>query len=292
MEFQLIDIIINLFSILSDGIDNSGPLVKLKDQMNDEDSIISFNWDLLGDNLLGRLVYLREKKEYVKYIPTAYPTEDLKVQFSNLMATTGLAFGTAGNISVNPPYFEQTSNQGFLLKLHGSIDWKYCVNRGCRGYGYVFPVPDPVTKSWSCSDCHEILRTMIVPPILNKRIADSYSIRKIWRLAASEILRADHIIIWGYSLPPTDFYSRWLLSNMNESISLNGLTLINPNVINVSKESTINFQYIEKFYDLAKRVLPKDRVLIFSDIEDYQNNLPLQDKFPELKDSLSRWTKG
>jgi hypothetical protein len=71
---------------------------------------------------------------------------------------------------------------------------------------------------------------MIIPPVLKKEYRQYPLIRRIWNIASKEIESADEIIIWGYSLPPTDFLVFGLLRQARDK-SLKRLILINPNIV-------------------------------------------------------------
>ncbi len=49
----------------------------------------------------------------------------------------------------------------------------------------------------------------------------------LWNIAVQEIKQANEIVIWGYSLPPTDFHSQWLLRKA-DSKNLQRVWVINP----------------------------------------------------------------
>ena len=62
-------------------------------------------------------------------------------QYNNfILSLSALGEGTWKNIFPKPPYQKWESEEGFYLKLHGSVDWVYCPNEYCRGFGKVFPV--------------------------------------------------------------------------------------------------------------------------------------------------------
>ncbi len=70
---------------------------------------------------------------------------------------------------------------------------------------------------------------LIVPPTLSKGINSAPTIRRIWTVADQQLGAASDLVIWGYGLPATDFYSAWLLRRSN-AIPLDSFTLINPEV--------------------------------------------------------------
>ena len=91
--------------------------------------------------------------------------------------------------------------------------------------GWVFqPHSDP-----ECSECGEHMPRLVVPPVLNKNVRNYPLVRRIWNTAEAHIRDARELVIWGYSLPPTDFYAQWLLRQA-PSHALERIAIINPNV--------------------------------------------------------------
>ena len=191
-------------------------------------------------------------------------------QYNNfILSLSALGEGTWKNIFPKPPYQKWESEEGFYLKLHGSVDWVYYPNEYCRGFGKVFPVFD-VTKSHYCSDCHEEMMTLLIPPVFNKQYRKYPLIRRIWNTAAQETHVANELIIWGYSLPATDFYSEWLLREARKSKYLKKLILINPS--NVKKDKLRNYvshASVARFYNLFRDIIPKESIELYEYFEDY-----------------------
>ncbi|MCB2189884.1 MAG: hypothetical protein KQJ78_26010 [Deltaproteobacteria bacterium] len=190
------------------------------------DTIISFNWDTLLDNLLQREDILRH---YYEHLADAKPLPDNQYLHS-LIKLSGIGESTVDNIGYRPPYLDWSNQKGFYLKLHGSIDQFYCSNEGCRACQKMFPVLDSSQTDYRCSECSEQMKLLIVPPVLNKNYRTSPPIRKAWNIATSEISLASRLVIWGYSLPPTDFYVQWLLRNIDKT-KLREVAIINKGLV-------------------------------------------------------------
>ena len=245
---------------------NNGEYKLLVSQLNQSDTIITFNWDLLLDKYLSHkeLLESRYNKKKIGNLKNAHYD-----QF--LMSLSGFGEQTWQGVSIQSPYESWSPDNGFYLKAHGSIDWAYCSNDVCRASRKVFPILKP-SKIHYCSECHEPLQILIIPPVLNKGYRQYPIIRKLWNLAAREMVTVDELIIWGYSLPPTDFYASWLLRQAREA-PLSKLVLINPEV--VSKKAgkvMLGVKFIRKFYDLFRRKLPKESITIYESFEDYTSN--------------------
>ena len=250
-----------------------GDYQKFHSEITDDDTIITFNWDLLLDNVLGRVNILQGRyEEEVKYIGA--PKRHYEKFINNL---SPFSEDSWNHITISPPYKDWKLSNKFYLKMHGSIDWFYCSNNQCRAYLKAFPIIEP-DKPHFCSECHESLKCLIIPPVLNKSYRQYPLIRRIWNVAAKEMSIAEEIVIWGYSLPPTDFYASWLLSQARQA-PLTRLSIINPNVIKGKKKITKDFQFVKRFYDVFRNKLPATSVRLYENYLDYEDNKQVFSKY-------------
>ncbi len=169
-----------------------------------QDSVITFNWDTLLDEALST-----DSGHYK--------------QFMNLTAEYEKTWGGAFVIDPDGGY---DPDAGLYLKLHGSIGWFYCSNEGCRWGHKVFK--SSPEASHECTSCNESLELLLIPPVFNKKHRQYPLVRRIWTLAAKELLVATQLVIWGYSLPPADFYSDWLLRQARKASQLKRIDIVNP----------------------------------------------------------------
>lgn len=93
-----------------------------------------------------------------------------------------------------------------LYKLHGSVNWAYCVScKGIFGSYHRSDVEavfgDALPKCKRCGGHYEWL---IIPPVHHKDISESPILKDIWRLAGRALAEADGVFFIGYSLPPAD----------------------------------------------------------------------------------------
>ena len=251
-------------------IDKEGDLNKFSTCLTSSDTILTFNWDILLDNLLGR-----EKVLKAIYNKGNIPSQNCYHHFIHQLSAHGEA--NWGGLSVSPPYKEWNNQNGFFLKMHGSIDWIFCNNDLCRAFGKGFLAPS-IGQPLYCSNCHEPVYPLLIPPVLNKQYRRYHLIRRIWNTAFKEIEIADEIIIWGYSLPETDFYSAWLLRNARKK-PIKTLTLINPDVIKGTKEKRANKKFIEKFSNIYEGILNKDSINLFESFNDFLNDVNVKNKY-------------
>lgn len=240
--------------------------------LNNNDTILTYNWDLLLDNVLGREIVVPDyskiselgKKEKQQY----------KNMWEDLTAVRDLKWST------EIPYIIYQS-KGYYLKLHGSIDWAYCPNKDCGSYSKVFAV-NQLNKKHYCFECGSRVQYLIVPPVLNKDFRHIPFIKKVWNFARNEISRADEIIIWGYSLPPTDFYSKWLFRQTKEN--LKAVSIINPVCFEkVRRKGKLIYEkklkFLKPFVELFKYKTEKNKLDYYENFKDYYNNIDFLRKY-------------
>lgn len=236
-------------------------------KLNQNDSIITFNWDILLDNLLGREAALEWAYN------NGAPTENWYWNFVFKLSAHGE--NTIDGSTMPPPYSEWPKAQGYFLKMHGSIDWAYCNNELCRHFGKGFII-DKIGESLYCSSCHESTHSLLIPPVLNKQYRKYHLIRRVWNTALREIEIAERIIIWGYSLPETDFYSSWLLRN---GTNVKKLILINPDVLKGKKEKKINKKFVNRFSMLFQNTVKKTDIDLYETFDDYLAERDIYEKY-------------
>lgn len=140
-------------------------------------TFISTNYDIILDNVLAC------KFEDVDY--GFYPSEDLN------------------NIE----------NGVKLLKIHGSLNWKYCpvckhieAKSGQKVTLSIVDNPGAV----KCNNCNADAQYIIVPPTYYKDMGNVY-LANIWNNAEKSLREAEHIVFSGYSLPSADMHIKYLL---------------------------------------------------------------------------------
>lgn len=267
---ELFDLIQRVLTTAEGNIsDNNGEYQKFVSKLEKKDTIITFNWDLLLDNALNRATILDKLAEPDR--------ADVAHYWQFIWHFSGLGEGTWKHISVQEPYHDWDPENGYYLKAHGSIDWFYCLNESCRAFRKVFPRPDPA-KTYYCGECHEPLECLLIPPVLNKGYRQYPLIRRIWNVAAKELSSANELIIWGYSLPPTDFYSSWLLRQSREA-QPQSLVIINPSVLGGKKQVRLNSSFVRRFYNIFRGKIAKESISLYESFEDYCNDNNILDKY-------------
>ena len=146
-----------------------------------KDTIITFNYDLVCENALGRLGYVANY-----HLPSK---------------------------SVNDRRSVAPEKSCDLLKLHGSTNWGVCSACGTR----VVILPEKVTGSPSefraitCECGGKPFNPLLIPPSWDKSEYREI-IASVWRKAAAELSAATRICIIGYSMPETDGFFKYLLT--------------------------------------------------------------------------------
>lgn len=244
-----------------------GDLNRLVQLLGPSDTVITFNWDILLDGFLGR----EEVLQWIKH-----QGEPVKNCYWNFVAQmSGHGENILDNMEYRPPYTTWDNKSGYFLKMHGSIDWIFCKNELCKIVGKGF-LSQSIGQTRYCSNCHEPVEALLIPPVLNKQYRQYHLIRRIWNTALKEVETANDLIIWGYSLPETDFYSSWLLRNARKT--LNTLTIINPDVI-VGDKRKINENYLARFRDIFKGFLQDDSIMLYENFNDYLNKVDIYGKY-------------
>ncbi|XDD45239.1 hypothetical protein AB3N60_10980 [Leptospira sp. WS39.C2] len=262
---NLVDLISTVIGKCQDKVNIDLEYSHFSTQLNEKDSIITFNWDTLLDKILKEKS-LSQHQRYIEEFTADYerdPNEEY-------------LFKSPYNL------YNNYDLKGNLLKMHGSIDWYCCRNTHCKISNKIFILNTPEMNSpYKCGECHEQISVMIIPPVLNKSYNLFPVIRKIWNIAARDIEITNHLIIWGYSLPPTDFYSDWLFRQIRKGKRLESITIIDPAVFNNSEVNPkINYPFVRKYYEIFRDLkFPKSNIELFQYYSDYMKNIDLFQKF-------------
>jgi hypothetical protein len=103
------------------------------------------------------------------------------------------------------------------LKLHGSLNYLYCANPPCPNHRAFFVNWLHLKREMKdhagspCNACGAGLRLVIIPPAMGKSLEMFPKMGFIWNLAYRKLREADHWVLIGMSLPPSDYYLTWLL---------------------------------------------------------------------------------
>lgn len=277
---RIIAIIFNTFFILTNKsyyYKRSCDYFLFFNQLKDNDTIITYNWDLLLDNILDR-------EKIISNIKNLGQVEDgiLKKQYLRMLTDLSAYRDLSWDRTIAP--YENYHSKGYYLKLHGSIDWLYCPNEDCGLYSKVFPIKKIIGEEYliakyKCHECSSKMKHLIIPPVLNKNYSSFPFVKKLWNIALEELKSADELVIWGYQLPPTDFYNRWLFRQKSDK--LKKVSIINPACFRKkkNKEPQRNKIFLEPFLDIFKvsKIVPE--ISYYENYSDYIKNLKYFDKY-------------
>lgn len=244
-------------------------------QLKENDTIISYNWDVLLDNVLGRedlIEKIKVRELYEQDIKNITKKQYLK------MLIDLSAYRDYLNFRINAPY-EQYHSEGYYLKLHGSIDWLYCPNEDCGLYAKVFPIKNVHGEYW-CSECSSRMKHLIIPPVLNKNYSRFPFIKKIWNIALEEIRSAEELVIWGYQLPHSDFYNRWLFRQTSDL--LRKVIIIDPQCYKKDKNQHITQnkkEFLDNFLSVFQTGKKDPDMIYYEYFKDYINGIKYIDKY-------------
>lgn len=157
-----------------------------------ETTVLSLNYDLLIESVVRALV-LRggDHRAQPVHLADGVPPE---------LPEKGQRFG------------DEPSRTFALRKLHGSINWF-----GRDGSHDLFSIVriDSLVPGWAASAPGSISRTsaatveglnpILLPPVADKgSLYGNPTIGSLWRSAHKELSKTNRVVIFGYSLPPTD----------------------------------------------------------------------------------------
>jgi hypothetical protein len=183
---------------------------RLVSALDINDSIVTFNWDLLLDQ-----EFVRERRVYGQY--------------ANFLRSVPLSFAE----TILTPVIH---GRGLFLKLHGSLNWFRCGNPKCNQSTPIIAFVDTQgCLSWNesgqnatCPHCGSDMNPVIIPPLLRKPIMDDPMIRSAWGLAKRLLIDASRVIVIGLSAAPTDFYASWLLRSTVGTRKNVEIEVVNP----------------------------------------------------------------
>ena len=95
--------------------------------------------------------------------------------------------------------------RGALIKPHGSVAWRRCINASCCSYECL--VADERCRPFqpcNCPNCEHRCSPVMVMPTMSKNLNDIPEIGVMWQAARHALADAESILIFGFSLPNSD----------------------------------------------------------------------------------------
>jgi hypothetical protein len=161
----------------------------------------------------------------------------------------GLRSGTRGHAAWQPTVKASRKNTVHLYKLHGALHFWVPEK---EKLGPVQLKQRPYTRQAGP------MRFTILPPESNKAY-DSSIFSALWKAAAHAINRAKHIVVVGYSLPPTDLHSTALFRTSVRTEALRSLVVVNPDRPARQRIRSV----------LQRGLSPQTRVMTFDHLEEF-----------------------
>jgi hypothetical protein len=196
-------------------------------RLHKPDTIISFNYDLVPARAIRRIADARS----VEFGSHLYGLDD------------------------GPPI----SDLPLILKLHGSSNWRMkqkggedCIEVRTQAWGDLDPKPG------YRGHLGEGVTFPIFLPFWEKRIEKGPWL-PIWQTAFARLQQSDRLIVWGYSLPPTDVKAQHLFAI---ALSRKPVSLC---VIDPSAETRIRW----------RELLPKAKYWEYENVKDFLTQPPL-----------------
>ncbi|MBK8817058.1 MAG: hypothetical protein IPN42_16820 [Methylococcaceae bacterium] len=222
--------------------------------LKEQDTIISFNYDLVADRVLLNI-------------------EPQQNDRPGLDTRMGKISGLLGRLNIwnDPPpsLLPREQKWGFYLKLHGSLDWLYCETPGCENNVNIFAcgvseLSEGQAEGMPCRYCGASLKTFIIPPVATKRLEDRGRMAFLWNIALRQLSSATRIAVIGISFAPSDFELRWLV---RQAIELRVQKYYELHVVNPSKHDRQNI--IKLFPGIDRSVYE------YETVKDYIDNNPV-----------------
>ncbi|MEH6517788.1 MAG: hypothetical protein V7742_13975 [Halioglobus sp.] len=128
-----------------------------------------------------------------------------------------------------------------LMKLHGSMNWYIPIPGKARSTAYnpksPIYVPNPPTRPDSPAwhrrqkimghDKGKRVFPLMIPPVFEKATQISGNLGGVWDQAEEKLASADVVIVWGYSLPVTDYHAEMLFAQSARRAK-SRLVVVNP----------------------------------------------------------------
>lgn len=112
--------------------------------------------------------------------------------------------------------------RGAILKPHGSVAWRRCLNKGCCNHECL--VADQQCRPFEpckCNYCQAECAPVMVLPTMSKNLNEIREIAVMWDAAYEAIKDAETLLLFGFSLPKSDeLLTQTIRSAVNEQRKL------------------------------------------------------------------------
>jgi hypothetical protein len=217
--------------------DNYLEFIKL---ISENDYIITYNYDLLLEKLI---IHEKSRCSNIYYNLESEITEIRK--------------------ACEP--FRPLQN-GYLLKLHGSLNWYVCSNSACPNHNTIVIRNEEDEEKDNqfvfCRNCSSDLEQVIIYPGISKRYERFPKIGHLWKMAQNALSVATKIVVIGYSFRPQDIATTFILRNNQKFVEPGTMEwiIVDPNYEEIKKR-------LENLLPVCKKEINES--LIFENIEDF-----------------------
>jgi len=170
--------------------------VKNEGTDNNPSVIITTNYDLLLDNELIKNKLFNPKNGYFQIFWNDYKDYEKQKYEMGGWKTVHKKF---------KQYWNKEMSKIILLKLHGSINWKFDQKNNNNKNANDFTYERKINIGYKNSK-----RIAVAPLVIDKQLTfkPTSKFGRIWTKAFEELSKADEIIFIGYSFPPADFLAK------------------------------------------------------------------------------------
>jgi hypothetical protein len=93
---------------------------------------------------------------------------------------------------------------------------------------------------------------------------------RVWNRARKELEQAYDVYIWGYGLPPTDFYVYWLFTLIAHTFQ--NVSIINPATLieSTDEHGKKNYRANRVFINRYKEIFYRSNMKFYRDFSDFQ----------------------
>jgi NAD-dependent SIR2 family protein deacetylase len=221
---QILNYIIRVIRYSTWRIPVSSFLKNLIESIEEDDSIITFNWDTLIEQAIEK-----SNNQIAKSI-----LNEMGLQTELMIGFKQMKWEDRFNLL----------HKGKLLKVHGSITFTSCVNSQCRRHEipYIWELNEETPEFWPCISCGAPTEVMILSPHGAKTYTTGSFFRLQANLAAEKLSMASGIVIIGYSIPIFDIEARSMfrccrLDDDDSDTLLKEVVVIDPRI---SDEKYVN----------------------------------------------------
>jgi len=243
----------------------------------DKPTVITFNWDCILEQAIESASGVRSQGQIPRFYLNspaktgAVPFEELAyshfnwnrplaygVRFREVqLQRAGLSSFVEGEAFYNHP--DNSLYDWKLLKLHGSLNWFVYWQPIHPSLGGSAPKSGPVLSNSTWWGAMPPLKNawwmspLLITPVLYKYYQQE-PFPELWYQAKLRLESCSHLIVIGYSLPPTDFAVRRLLLEAFSENDLAELTIVNPDpsVVRLFKELTHFHRPVRLCHDLSE----------------------------------------